>query len=90
MSKYNNVLLDGRWKFVDAKKSRKSGALFENIYNHQTIVLYYSEIKDILDSKTTVSKIMAMRINSYDLYRKFKHKQLVKRKNGETTRIEDN
>ena len=60
MSKYDNLVLDGRWKFKSWE--RHGSAVFENIYNHTEITLSSKQINNVVNGKTSVSTIMSRRI----------------------------
>lgn len=59
--KYLNKIYDGRWKVIDINKGKY---LLENIYNLQTIILNYQQIRSLEFEKTTVSKIISRRIKN--------------------------
>lgn len=70
MLKYEDKILDGRWKF---KKWDESGrAVFENIYNHNEVALSKYQIQDVLNGKTTVAQIMCRRIKEVSKFEKNK------------------
>ena len=58
-SKYEELILDGRWKF---KRWFKGLAIFENIFNHQEIKLSKRQIDAVLGGRISVSKIICKRI----------------------------
>lgn len=60
MSKYEDLILDGRWKFK--AWNNKGSAIFENIYNHTETLLTTRQINDVINGKTNVSTIMSRRI----------------------------
>ena len=52
--------LEGRWQFI---KCDKSGSyLYKNIYNNNELKLSHKQVKDVLDGKTTLGKIMCRRM----------------------------
>lgn len=62
MLKYEDLLLDGRWKFVRWEEGGR--AVFENIYNHMEVILSCHQIKNVIEGKTTVAQIMCRRIKA--------------------------
>lgn len=58
-SRYDGVVLDGRWKY---SRTLKSKYIFVNIFNGNEISLSKPTVDKILSGKTTVSKTMTKRI----------------------------
>lgn len=67
MNMYIGKILDGRWEI---KKSIPNKSLYslENIYNHRIIELSSKQVKDIVNGRSTVGKVITKRLhkNNYD------------------------
>lgn len=66
--------LEGRWQFV--KIGVDGQYHYKNIYNNKELKLSYQQLKNVLNGKTTIGKIMCRRIgiktsNKTRLERKF-------------------
>lgn len=64
-SKYQNTMLNGVWKVVKIY-SRTTDRIpifkIENIYNNKQIDICYSTFRNILEGKTSVSRVIFKRI----------------------------
>lgn len=60
ISKYQETVLDGRWKF---KRWVNGRVIFENIFNHQEVMLTKRQLDSVLEGRITVSKIVSKRIH---------------------------
>ena len=64
-SKYLNMVLNGAWKVVkihSTNKYRSPIYTIENIYNNKQIDICDCTIRNILDGKTSVSRVICKRI----------------------------
>ena len=64
-SKYQDMLVDGVWKVVKIytkTADRRPIYTVENIYNNKQIDICYSTFKNILEGKTSVSRVICKRI----------------------------
>ena len=61
-SKYEGIILEGRWKFV--KWEEKNKVLLENIYNGQTVIIHNQQFQKALNGQITISKIICLRLNN--------------------------
>lgn len=64
-SKYQGMLVDGVWKVVKIytkTADRRPIYTVENIYNNKRIDICYSTFKNILEGKTSVSRVIFKRI----------------------------
>ena len=64
-SKYQDMLVDGVWKVVKIytkTADRRPIYTVENIYNNKRIDICYSTFKNILEGKTSVSRVIFKRI----------------------------
>lgn len=64
-SKYQDMLVDGVWKVVKIytkTADRRPIYTVENIYNNKRIDICYSTFKNILEGKSSVSKVICKRI----------------------------
>lgn len=64
-SKYQDMLVDGVWKVVkihSTNKYRSPIYTIENIYNNKQIDICDCTIRNILDGKTSVSRVICKRI----------------------------
>ena len=64
-SKYLNMVLNGAWKVVKIytkTADRRPIYTVENIYNNKRIDICYSTFKNILEGKTSVSRVIFKRI----------------------------
>ena len=66
VSKYDGVILDGRWKYDHTKKCR---CVFKNIYNGEETLLSYKQVNDVRSGKTSVSRIISRRIKGEGIFR---------------------
>lgn len=60
-SRYHDVILDGRWKMKEGSSAHHT-LTFTNIYNGNEVKLTYAQVEDILNGRSSVSKIMCRRI----------------------------
>ena len=60
MKFYENVILEGRWKYKS--ESPTTMVEFENIYNGNTIRLSHRQIRQVMNGKDTVGHIMSRRM----------------------------
>lgn len=58
MSKYSDMVFDGRWK---VNETNRHTVILENIYNHETMSLTWSVFYKIVKGKTTVSNVRGIR-----------------------------
>ena len=68
VGKYKDCLFDGRWVVDSTADNGKY--LLRNIYNGDTTIVSVEQITDILNGKTSVSKIRCRRMghhHSYDI-----------------------
>lgn len=63
VSKYEGLLLDGRWKFKTGSSTHNI-VTFVNIYNGNEIQLTYKQVEDVINGRNTVSRIMCRRIGN--------------------------